>query len=85
MSKIIACVNEKGGVAKTTTVKNLAVGLAARGKKVLAIDLDPSMNLTTSLGLFLQHDEPTIMDILKAEKECEAIPEDFAIVHQEEV
>ncbi len=84
MSKIIACVNEKGGVAKTTTVKNLAVGLAARGKKVLAIDLDPSMNLTTSLGLFLQHDETTIMDILKAEKECEAIPEDFAIVHQEE-
>lgn len=52
MSKVIACVNEKGGVAKTTTVKNLAIGLAGKGKKVLVIDLDPSKNLTTSLGLF---------------------------------
>jgi len=84
MSKVIACVNEKGGVAKTTTVKNLAIGLAGKGKKVLVIDLDPSKNLTTSLGLFLQNKEPTIMDILRAEKDCEDIPEDYAIMHQEE-
>ena len=84
MSKVIACVNEKGGVAKTTTVKNLAIGLAGKGKKVLVIDLDPSKNLTTSLGLFLQNNEPTIMDILRAEKDCEDIPEDYAIMHQEE-
>ena len=86
MSKVIACVNEKGGVAKTTTVKNLAIGLAGKGKKNLVIDLDPSMNLTTSLGLFLQPEEedPTILDILKAEKDCKDIPEGFAIIHQEE-
>lgn len=35
MSRVIACVNEKGGVAKTTTVKNLAIGLAGKGEKVL--------------------------------------------------
>ena len=52
MGKVIAVLNEKGGVAKTTTVKNLSVGLAAEGKKVLAIDLDPSSNLTSLPRLF---------------------------------
>ena len=84
MSRVIACVNEKGGVAKTTTVKNLAIGLAGKGKKVLVIDLDPSMNLTTSLGLFLQPTDPTILDILKAEMEGDDVPENYAIVHQNE-
>lgn len=84
MSRVIACVNEKGGVAKTTTVKNLAIGLAGKGNKVLVIDLDPSMNLTTSLGLFLQPTDPTILDILKAEMEGDDVPENYAIVHQNE-
>lgn len=84
MSRVIACVNEKGGVAKTTTVKNLAIGLAGKGEKVLVIDLDPSMNLTTSLGLYLQPTDPTILDILKAEMEGEDVPENYAIVHQNE-
>lgn len=84
MSKVIVGVNEKGGVAKTTTIKNLAIGLAGKGKKVLAIDFDPSANLTTSLGLFLGENEPTILDIMKLSKKCEDIPENFAVVHQEE-
>ena len=50
----------KGGVAKTTTIKNLAIGLAARGKKVLAIDLDPSANLTTALGIHVTKEQKTI-------------------------
>lgn len=84
MGKIIACVNEKGGVAKTTTIKNLSIGLANEGKKVLAVDLDPSCNLTSSLGIIPQPGDKTILDVLKESNKCNPIAENFAIMHQEE-
>jgi chromosome partitioning protein len=49
--KVYAVANQKGGVAKTTTVHSLGAALAERGRRVLLVDLDPQACLTYSLGL----------------------------------
>ncbi|MEE1130229.1 MAG: AAA family ATPase [Caryophanon sp.] len=67
MSRIIAFVNQKGGVAKTTSTINIGAGLALEGKKVLLVDLDAQGHLTVSLGVPAHDFDNTIYEIFKGD------------------
>ena len=64
MSRIIAIANQKGGVGKTTTNVNLSACLAALGKKVLTVDIDPQGNTTSGLGVDKNRIDKSIYDVL---------------------
>ena len=64
MSKVLAIVNQKGGVGKTTTAINLAASLALEGLKTLLIDCDPQANTTGGMGFGRDEERASIYDVL---------------------
>jgi len=68
MGKIIAVVNQKGGVGKTTTAVNLGAYLAAYGRRVLLVDIDPQANATSGLGVDHKKLEHGVYEALIGEK-----------------
>ncbi|HEV2529996.1 MAG TPA: AAA family ATPase [Thermomicrobiales bacterium] len=64
MTRIIAFFNQKGGTAKTTSTMNVAAALVERGRRVLAIDLDPQASLTMAVGVDIAALQASVYDLL---------------------
>ena len=70
---IIAVLNQKGGVGKTTTAVNVAAYLAKAGHSVLVVDFDPQGNATSGLGLDKQNVAATVYDVLMQPKQLNTV------------
>ncbi len=81
MGHIIAILNQKGGVGKTTTTLNLGAYLAKAGKQVLIVDFDPQGNATSGLGVDKQSLETTVYDILFEPKGLSAALKDTGLAN----
>lgn len=71
--RTITVMNQKGGVGKTTTSVNLSAGLAARGKRVLVLDLDPQGHASIHLGVEADGNMPTVYDVFAQRKNMQAV------------
>jgi len=75
MSRVLVVANQKGGVGKTTTVVSLGAFLAAAGKRVLVVDVDPQANATSSLGIDKHSVPASVYEVLVS-----GLPLDSALI-----
>ena len=80
-ARILAVVNQKGGVGKSTTAVNLSAGLGELGQRVLVIDLDPQGNATSGYGLNKNQRQQCIYDALLGETEIASLIEPVEVEH----
>lgn len=73
MGKIVAFLNQKGGVGKTTTCVNMAGYLSAMGKKVLLVDIDAQGNASSSVGIEKDHKFNTIYNVIVDDNTIEEV------------
>ena len=82
MGRIIAIANQKGGVGKTTTSINLSSCIAAKGKKVLVVDIDPQGNTTSGYGIEKNDLDNTIYELMLGDCSIEdCIIKDLSLIH----
>ncbi len=73
MGRVVAIVNQKGGVGKTTTAVNLAASLADQGQRALLVDMDPQGNACSGLGVFASADDRTLYHVLLGQVSVEEV------------
>ena len=75
MGKVISICNQKGGTGKTTTAVNLSACLAAYGKKILLIDVDPQGNATSGIGINKNTIKKSVYNVLLGHAAVEEVIE----------
>ncbi len=78
-ARIVAIVNQKGGVGKSTTTVNLGASLAVMGRRVLLVDIDPQGNTTSGLGIDKREIEDDIYRVLLADVSIESATQMTAV------
>ncbi len=76
--RLIAVMNQKGGVGKTTTAVNLSAALADAGHRVCVVDLDPQAHASLHLGITIRDGQPSVYDVLTGEEQFQDVRQQVA-------